>query len=116
MDTVRQQERYERNSDELEFYIIKLMKLLKPLALYDADVWKERPVELINPSELSELKHNYLERRRKISSNMDYNRNVIDEEKTTVERIVASNPKYREEVDEIFASVEKIVGTSEKED
>ncbi len=113
MDAIRQQERYERNSDELEFFTGRLLKLIKPLRLYDPVVWKDRSEELLRPGELSELKHNFLERRRKINNNMEYNLNVIDEEKTTVLRIVSSNPRYKTEVDEIFASVDKIVGTKD---
>lgn len=113
MDAIRQQERYERNSDELDFYSSRLLKLLKPLRLFDPVVWKDRSEEILKPGELSELKHNFLERRRKINNNIEYNKSVIDEEKTTVGRIVASNPRYKVEVGEILASVDKIVGSKD---
>lgn len=112
MEAVREKERYMRTNDELDFYNKKLVALLQNYRLYDARVWVDQPLALINASEMSEIKHNLLVRRQKLRARIQYHANVVESERAQVDRLMELHPEYETEIHGIIESVDKLsIGT-----
>lgn len=107
-EAVREKERYMRNSDDLEYYNKKLVRLLNNYQLYDAQVWVDQPLALLSSGEMSEIKHNLLVRRQKLRSRIQYNANVVETERAQVDRLMELHPEYEEEIFSIIQSVDKL--------
>lgn len=108
LEEVRRKERYMRTNDDLGYYNKKLITLLGEYRLYDAKAWVEHPLALINPSEMSEMKHNLLVRRQKLRARIQYNANVVETERAQIDRLMALHPEYEEEIRGIVQSVDKL--------
>ena len=108
LEEVRRKERYMRTNDDLGYYNKKLVTLLNEYRLYDSKAWVEHPLALINPSEMSEMKHNLLVRRQKLRARIQYNANVVETERAQIDRLMALHPEYEEEIRGIVQSVDKL--------
>jgi hypothetical protein len=107
-EAVRERERMSLANQDLDYYNRKLVKELKKYQLYDADVWVDQPLALVNPSEMSELKHNLLVRRQKIRARLQYNADVVESERAKIDRLMKLNPEYADEIREIIRSVDQL--------
>ena len=108
LEEVRRKERYMRTNDDLGYYNKKLVNLLEEYRLYDAKVWVDQPLALVNPNEMSELKHNLLVRRQKLRARIQYNAKVVETERAQIDRLMALHPEYEEEICAIVRSVDKL--------
>ena len=108
LEEVRRKERYMRTNDDLGYYNKKLITVLGEYRLYDAKAWVEHPIALINPGEMSEMKHNLLVRRQKLRARIQYNANVVETERAQIDRLMALHPEYEEEIRSIVRSVDKL--------
>lgn len=108
LEEVRRKERYMRTNDDLGYYSKKLIKKLSEYSLYDAKVWVEHPFALIDPGEMSEMKHNLLVRRQKLRTRIQYNANVVETERAQIDRLMELHPEYEDEIREIVRSVDKL--------
>ena len=108
LEEVRRKERYMRTNDDLGYYNKKLITVLGEYRLYDAKAWVEHPIALINPGEMSEMKHNLLVRRQKLRARIQYNANVVETERAQIDRLMALHPEYEEEIRGIVQSVDKL--------
>ena len=62
-NAMREQEKYRKTNEDLNYYYDKLVKLLKKCGLYDSRVWIEQPQALVDQKEMVEIKHDLLVRR-----------------------------------------------------
>lgn len=108
LEEVRRKERYMRTNDDLGYYNKKLVTLLNEYRLYDSKAWVEHPLALINPSEMSEMKHNLLVRRQKLRARIQYNAQVVETERAQIDRLMALHPEYEDEIRGIVQSVDKL--------
>ena len=108
LEEVRRKERYMRTNDDLGYYNKKLVTLLNEYRLYDSKAWVEHPLALINPSEMSEMKHNLLVRRQKLRARIQYNAKVVETERAQIDRLMALHPEYEDEIRGIVQSVDKL--------
>ncbi|MBO5246869.1 MAG: hypothetical protein J6B28_06370 [Eubacterium sp.] len=108
LEAVREKERYMRTNDELAFYNKKLVNLLGAYQMYDARVWIDQPIALINPHEMSEIKHQLLVRRQKLRARIQYNANVVETERSQIDRLMEMHPEYEDEIREIIKSVDRL--------
>lgn len=108
LEAVREKERYMRTNDDLDYYNKKLISLLKGYKLYDAKVWVDQPLALINPNEMSEVKHNLLVRRQKLRARIQYNANVVETERSQIDRLMELHPEYEDEIRGIIKSVDRL--------
>jgi len=108
LEAVKERERYMRTNDELEYYKKKLVGLLKDYGLYDTHVWTEQPYALLQAGEMSEIKHNLLVRRQKLRARIQYNSNIVEEERAQVDRLMELHPEYEEKIRDIIRSVDKL--------
>lgn len=76
-EAVREQEKYRKTNEDLNYYYDKLVKLLKKCELYDSRVWIEQPQALVDAKEMVEIKHNLLVRRQKLRSKIAYNLDIV---------------------------------------
>ena len=108
LEEVRRKERYMRTNDDLGYYNKKLITLLGEYRLYDAKAWVDQAVALVNPNEMSELKHNLLVRRQKLRARIQYNAKVVETERAQIDHLMALHPEYEEEIRGIVQSVDKL--------
>lgn len=108
MEEVRRKERYMRTNDDLGYYSDKLVRLLDEYRLYDARAWAEQPIVLVNPGEMSEMKHNLLVRRQKLRARIQYNSDVVEQERAKIDQLMALHPEYEEEIRGIVESVDQL--------
>ena len=108
LEEVRRKERYMRMNDDLDYYNQKLIRLLKEYRLYDAKAWVDQPLALIHPGEMSEMKHNLLVRRQKLRARIQYNANVVEQERAQIDHLMSLHPEYEEEIRGIIQSVDKL--------
>lgn len=108
LEEVRRKERYMRTNDDLAYYNRKLVTLLEEYRLYDAKVWVDQPIALVNSGEMSEMKHNLLIRRQKLRARIQYNANVVETERAQIDRLMALHPEYEDEIRGIIQSVDKL--------
>lgn len=108
LEEVRRKERYLRTNDDLDYCNKKLIRLLDEYRLYDAKSWVDHPLALVNPGEMSEMKHNLLVRRQKLRARIQYNANVVETERAQIDRLMALHPEYEEEIQGIIQSVDKL--------
>ena len=108
LEAARKKERLLRTNDDLDYYNQKLIGLLQKYRLYDARVWTDQPLALISSSEMSEVKHNLLVRRQKLRSRIQYNANIVEEQRSKVDELMAMHPEYEEEIRSIIKSVDRL--------
>ena len=108
VEETKRKERYMRMNDDLAYYNNKLVSMLTDFHLYDAGAWIDQPVALINPNEMSEMKHNLLVRRQKLRARIQYNANVVEAERAQIDQLMKLHPEYEEEIREIIRSVDKL--------
>jgi hypothetical protein len=107
-EAVRERERMNLANQDLDYYNKKLVKELKKYQLYDANVWIDQPLALINDSEMSELKHNLLVRRQKIRARIQSNAEIVESERKNIDRLMKLHPEHEEEIRGILQSVDQL--------
>ena len=71
-------------------------------------MWTEQPHALISAGEMSEVKHNLLVRRQKLRARIQYNANIVEEQRSKVDELMAMQPEYEEEIRGIIKSVDRL--------
>lgn len=80
-EEVREREKLCQTSNELEYYLQQLVKLLRELHFYDAQVWTNHANAIIDSREMVELKHDLITRRQKLRARVEYNINTLTDMK-----------------------------------
>lgn len=114
MEAKREQEKFERTSDDLEYFQGKLVRMLRRYELYDARVWVTQTHALIDKREMVEIKHDLLERRQKLRERIEYLRDVVLDQKQEVEELMKKLGGEIPEVREIVNSVNKLCGLEQE--
>ena len=109
MEAVREREKYQRNSEDLEYFTGKLLRMLRKYNLYDVQIWQNQLHALIDKREMVEIKHGLLERRQKVRSQMEYDLDVVDEQREEIENLMKEFHEEIPEVREILNSVERLI-------
>lgn len=109
MEAVRELEKYQRNSEDLEYFTGKLLRLLRKYNLYDVQIWQNQLHALIDKREMVEIKHDLLQRRQKVRAQMEYDLDVVDEQREEIENLMKEFHEEIPEVREILNSVERLI-------
>ena len=110
-NAMREQEKYRKTNEDLNYYYDKLVKLLKKCELYDSRVWLEQPQALVEQKEMVEIKHNLLVRRQKLRSKIAYNLDIVKKERAEIIRMVKSSGQTGNvQVLEMIRSIDKLAG------
>lgn len=113
-NAMREQEKYRKTNEDLNYYYDKLVKLLKKCELYDSRVWIEQPQALVDQKEMVEIKHDLLVRRQKLRSKIAYNLDIVKKERSEIIKMLKNNKEARTvQVLEMIRSIDKLSGMDE---
>lgn len=114
MEAKRERDKFDAIVNDLDYFRGKMMRMLKKYSFYDAKVWITQPQALTDKREMVEIKHNLVERRQKLRNRMEYQMDVVLEQKEEIEDLMKKAGGEIPEVREILASVNKFCGLEEK--
>ncbi len=109
-EAVRERAKFAVNSQDLNFYTDKLLKLLRGYRLYDAAVWISTPEALVDSREMVEVKHNMIVRRQKLRQRIEYGTEKIKEEQAGIEKLLQKDPAGRAEMENVLKTIDRILG------
>lgn len=112
IETAREMEKYEHNSEDLEFFKGKLVRMLHKLNLYDSKIWLNQLNALIDKAEMEKIKQEMSGQRQRLRTRIEYNVDVVLEQKEEIEDLMKQTKQNMPEVNEILKSVEKLCGVS----
>lgn len=108
MEAVKEREKYERTSEDLDYFNGRLVRLLKNYQLYDPQIWVTQTIALVDHREMVEITHNLVNRRQKLRDRIEYNVNVIKEQKKEAEQLLDKVGDKRFQVEEIIRTVDSL--------
>ena len=103
----KEREKFEQANEDLEYYNIKLVRLLKRYRLYDASVWTSQASALVDKKEMVEVKHNLVARRQKLRSRIEYSVEDLKNRRAELDRILKQENLDTPEVRRIINSMER---------
>lgn len=110
MDTVRSQEQYIKDNDDLEYFMGRLVRMLNNLKLYDSKIWLNQIAALVHEDVMSKVNHDLVERRQKIRDKIAENTKSVKSERDEIDRMMKIHNYYVPEIIEIITSVDKLCG------
>lgn len=108
-EAVREREKYQKNSEDLDYFTGRLQRLLRNHNLHDVQIWQNQLHALLDKREMVEIKHDLLERRQKVRAQMEYDLDVVEEQREEIERLMKEFHEEIPEVREILNSVERLI-------
>jgi len=112
-EAMREQEKYRKTNEDLNYYYEKLVRLLRKCKLYDSRVWIEQPQALVEQKEMVEIKHNLLVRRQKLRSRIAYNLDIVKKERQEIDRMMKNYRKNDPALLSLIKSIDKMAGMDE---
>ncbi len=112
-EAMREQEKYRKTNEDLNYYYEKLVRLLRKCKLYDSRVWIEQPQALVEQKEMVEIKHNLLVRRQKLRSRIAYNLDIVKKERQEIDRMMKNYRKNDPALLSLINSIDKMAGMDE---
>lgn len=98
--------RYQRTTDDIEFYNSKLIRELRQFKINDPTVWPHQAIALIDNKEMVEIRHRLVVRRQKIRAQMEYNNKIMQDTKKEISDITFKYPEYAREILEVVNSAD----------
>lgn len=108
MEAVKEKEKYQRTNEDLEYFNGRLVRLLSKYQLYDAQVWVAQAIALVDPKEMVEVKHGLVNRRQKLRTRMEYNLEVVKDQKKEAEKLLGKVGDMRPQIEEILFTIDKL--------
>lgn len=108
LEAVKEREKYERTNDDLEYFKGRLVRELSQYNFYDAQVWVVQAVALVNPKEMVEVKHALINRRQKLRARMEYNTDIIKQQKAEAEQLLDKVGEMRPQVEKILLAIDRL--------
>lgn len=110
METKREQEAAEKNSEDLEYFSRKLVRDLKRYQLYDAAIWVHQVNAIVDKKEMVEVKHYLLVRRQKLRSRVEEQVSQLQTSKEQILALLKDNQEYKKEIMEVLKSIDQMCG------
>ncbi len=110
IETLNENEKYTRNNEDYEYFTARLVRLLNNTGVHDSKIWISQAAAIIDPEEMSEVRHQLIERRKKIRQRIEFNTKVVSDERDEIDRLLGGQREYIPEIAEIIRSVDKITG------
>lgn len=111
MEAVKEREKYQRTSEDLDYFSSRLVRLLKNYQLNDPQIWTTQAIALVDHKEMVEITHNLVTRRQKLRDRIEYNMNVIQEQKKEAEQLLDKVGDKKTQVEEIIRAVDRLTET-----
>jgi uncharacterized protein YukJ len=108
LEAVKEREKYQRTNEDLEYFNGRLVRQLSKYRFYDAKVWISQAQAIIDPKEMVEVKHEMIGRRQKLRAQIEYNMQIIMEQREEAEKLVDKVGSVRPQVEEILSSIDKL--------
>ncbi|MCF0127711.1 MAG: hypothetical protein HUJ70_04030 [Pseudobutyrivibrio sp.] len=112
METIRDQERFTKQNDDLEVYTARLTRILATIDLHDQRIWNTQVKALYDPEAMYEVRQRLVERRSKIRDRIDKDTKMVQNERNEIDRLMRTQEHYLPEILEIIKSVDKLCGTT----
>lgn len=110
LEAVKEKEKFEKNNDDYEYFMGRLVRLLNRENLYDAKMWLTQISALVDKDERVQMRHNLVKRRAKIRERMEENTKAVKSERDEIDRLMSEHHYYVPEIIQIIDSVDKICG------
>ncbi len=102
----KEQEIFEKTADNLYKSVGRYTELLKKLNLNDYSFWVSQPAAIVDPKEMTEIKHMFNERRKNLRENIEYNTKLIERSKEKIKNLTINNKEYAGEILDIISRYE----------
>lgn len=112
MERVKDQEKYARSSDDLMFFTGRYERILDGIDIHDRKIWTTQVKAIVNPDDMLEVQKRLVSRRQKIRSRIEENRQMVQNERDEIDRLMREHEHYLPEIQEIIKSVDKLCGTA----
>jgi neutral trehalase len=110
-EAVKEKKKYQQTSEDLDYFNGKLIRQLSSYRFYDARKWISQANAIVDSREMVEIKHEMIGRRQMLRSQIEYNTKTMAEQKAEAEVLLPKAGDMRPQVEEILASVEKLVAS-----
>ena len=77
------------------------MQTLDAAGIRDTDVWTRQTGALLDPREMVEVRHSLIARRQKLREQLEYNKEVAENEGKRIKEMAAAFPEYSDEIAEM---------------
>lgn len=111
MEAVKEREKYQRTSEDLDYFNGRLVRMLSNYQLYDPQIWTTQAAALVDHNEMVEITHSLVTRRQKLRDRIEYNLNVIQEQKKEAEQLLDKVGDKKPQVEEIIRTVDRLMET-----
>lgn len=108
LEAVKEREKYQRTNEDLEYFKGRLVRVLSQYKLYDAQVWVTQALALVDPKEMVEVKHGLINRRQKLRERIEYNMNIIKEQKAEAVQLLDKVGDMRPQIEQILFAIDKL--------
>lgn len=109
LETVKEREKLEQAKDDLDYYNGVLVRLLRSYELYDAGIWVYQAAALVDKKEMVEVKHALLERRNKIWTRIEGERDSILTARSQILSLAQEQNLLNSDMRGILDAVDKII-------
>lgn len=111
LEAIKQKEKFEKNSEDLEYYSNRLIRVLAKYHLYDTKVWVPQALALVDHKEMVEVTHSLVARRQKLRSKMEYSIGVIKTQREEIIKLIRNmDTESKTKVLEIMESIDQMSG------
>ena len=102
-----ERERREQVSKDYIYYQKEFLKLLRQARIRDTSVWLHQVSAVLDEKEMTKLRQEFVNRRKVLREQMDYNRELAEAAQAEVTDISEKYPKYKEEILELISEYER---------
>ncbi|MBO5237782.1 MAG: hypothetical protein J6B50_03285 [Lachnospiraceae bacterium] len=102
--TVEEEERYQKNIGDLRVYQEEVVANLKQAGVWDAEIWLQQILALVDKREMVEVKHSLNVRRQKLRERMKQNEEARQNSLVCVKGILTEHPELKEQAREVLTS------------
>ena len=110
LEAVKEREKYQRTSEDLEYFNGRLVRMLAQFKLYDPQIWISQVMALIEPKEMVEIKHDLVTRRQKLRDRLKFNLVNIRQMEREAEQAIAkvTDTRMKPQLQEILQSIHRL--------
>ncbi len=107
LEMVKAREQYEKDNEDYEYFMGRLMRILNTLELHDKRIWRNQVSAIVHKDLMDRLYHSINVRRKKVIARRDENLEAVKSERAEIDRMMKEHNYYTPEVLEIITMVDK---------
>lgn len=97
-----EEKRYQKNTDQLDFYNRQLIRELKRFLVSDCEVWLYQANAIIDSREMVEVRHRLIFRRQKIRERIEMNEEQKNTAISDIKNFQKQNPSYNDMINKMI--------------